>query len=411
MDFTSILKKIKPTEKEKKEQQSIISEIEDKLKIFFPKYVKIKLTGSMAKRTQLKGNADFDFFLIYPREYELNFILSHCFRKLRKAFAKEEKQMLFANHPYIRILYKNKWIDFVPAFELKKGEKVKSAVDRTQLHTDYFNEKAGDDEKIRDEVRLFKFFLKQKNLYGAEAYIGGFSGYLTELFILLYGSFENAVRKISTYDKKQYLSLNGLRIKSDQFKDDCLVFIDPVDKERNVASPLSKTKLNRLIIECQRAVSKGFSNKIFEKNKVKIPNNELILIEKQLKNVNLDIDYPRLIRIGKKLVNELTMGGFEILSYSTHIVRNKGIYILEIASKTIPALYKVNGPDIYMKKGISNFISVHKHIYVSEKIYAVKKRKFVNIKNAIKEFFKSEKIKIRKPDKKEKILHYEKVLL
>ena len=44
---------------------------------------------------------------------------------------------------------------------------------------------------------LFKYFLKQKGIYGAESYNKGISGYLAEVLIINFGSFLNTLEFFS----------------------------------------------------------------------------------------------------------------------------------------------------------------------------------------------------------------------
>ena len=82
-------------------------------------------------------------------------------------------------------------VDIVPAYKIKNAEERGTAVDRTQLHNEFVNSNLN--VRQRDEVRVLKAFLKAHGIYGAEARIEGFSGYLCELLIYHYGTFANLV--------------------------------------------------------------------------------------------------------------------------------------------------------------------------------------------------------------------------
>jgi len=44
----------------------------------------------------------------------------------------------YASHPYVnRDIFKDIYVDFVPCYDIQSYEELKSAVDRTLLHTEY----------------------------------------------------------------------------------------------------------------------------------------------------------------------------------------------------------------------------------------------------------------------------------
>ncbi len=189
--------------------------------------------GSVAKDTFLK-DPDIDIFLLFPRDLEREEIkkigLEIGKRILPEGFAK------YAEHPYWHGVFNGFEVDIVPCYRIRSVEELKSAVDRTPFHTEYVKNHLKDWQ--RDEVRLLKVFLKGIEAYGAEAKIQGFSGYLTELLILKYGSFEDVLKNASRWRRRTYLYLEE---KGGRFQEP-LVFIDPVDPRRNAASAVSEEK-------------------------------------------------------------------------------------------------------------------------------------------------------------------------
>ncbi len=84
-------------------------------------------------------------------------------------------------------------VDLVPCYDVKSWRDVKTAVDRSILHTggwvlENLNGR-------NDEVRLLKRFLKGINAYGSEIHVRGFSGYLAEILIIEHGSFLEVLGK------------------------------------------------------------------------------------------------------------------------------------------------------------------------------------------------------------------------
>jgi tRNA nucleotidyltransferase (CCA-adding enzyme) len=102
----------------------------------------------------------------------------------------------------------------------------------------------------RDDVRILKKFLKRLGIYGAEIRTGGFSGYLCELLILKYGSFYDLIMAARNWQFPVAVDVIGgrsERLLRALFKEDTFVITDPVDKKRNVASPVSSDSLSKFV--------------------------------------------------------------------------------------------------------------------------------------------------------------------
>ena len=50
---------------------------------------------------------------------------------------------------------------------------------------------------LKDDVRILKYFMSVNGIYGAEIAKQGFSGYVCEVLVYYFGSFENVLKKIS----------------------------------------------------------------------------------------------------------------------------------------------------------------------------------------------------------------------
>lgn len=261
-----VLKKVKPTPEEDRRLKEAIEDLMEKIyeaieRLQPPWEIKIELVGSTAKGTHLK-DPDIDIFLLFPREVETETLhkigLKLCLEVLPHG------QKLYTQHPYIRGEFRGFQVDLVPCYDIKLGEDIGSMVDRTPLHTRFVREHL--DEGARDEVRLLKAFLKGIRAYGAEEAVKGVSGYLAELFIIKFGNFERTLRELSRIRPHTKLSLNGpqpeTRVKKRYTDDEPLIFVDPVDPGRNVASALSLENL-QYIKKAARTYMKRPSQKFF----------------------------------------------------------------------------------------------------------------------------------------------------
>ena len=76
----------------------------------------------------------------------------------------------------------------------------KSSVDRTPLHLEYLNKNQSKEKKTS---YIIKTIFKNNLLYGADQKYNGFSGYLTEVFILKFKTFENCINAFANLENNK----------------------------------------------------------------------------------------------------------------------------------------------------------------------------------------------------------------
>jgi len=184
-----VLELVAPSPDDRRELDDVIQELIELVKQEIKKRklpVSIELVGSTAKDTYLKNSLDIDVFLLFPTDVSKKDIAQNALSIGRLLLKNTEE--CYAEHPYIRGYFKNRKAEIVPCYKIENASQKLSAVDRTPLHTKYVKKHLSKSQ--RPEVRLLKQFLKGIGCYGAEAEIEGFSGYLCEILIIRYESFE-----------------------------------------------------------------------------------------------------------------------------------------------------------------------------------------------------------------------------
>jgi len=250
-----VLRREKPSESDYRLLKEVFEYLRERglrtFKEFNIKDAEITLVGSVAKDTWLKDDKDIDIFLLFPPTMSIN-ELREIGLKIAKKIAPCRSEEKYAEHPYIEFTYRGVKVDIVPCFKVRKPSEVITAVDRTPFHTKYISERLTEEQ--RDEVRILKRFFKGIGVYGAEVKIEGFSGYLTELLILKYGSFEKVLEEVAKWrpwrvliDIEGYYEEKSFRR---QFSSP-LIVIDPVDPTRNAAAAVSLQKMSELIAAAQ----------------------------------------------------------------------------------------------------------------------------------------------------------------
>jgi len=200
----------------------------------------VRLVGSVAKGTFL-SDPDLDLFILFPADMPRDRLVSIGLAAGEDILNGER---MYAEHPYTRGVFENLDVDLVPCYALENTEKLMSAVDRTPFHTDFVLNNIT--ETQLDHVRLLKVFAKGIGTYGAEPNTRGFSGYLCELLIIHYGSFQEVIRAGASWKDGVTISIG----KRGPPMTGPMIVYDPVDPKRNVASAVHIDTLAEFIVAC-----------------------------------------------------------------------------------------------------------------------------------------------------------------
>ncbi len=130
---------------------------------------------------------------------------------------------------------------------------------------------------MKDEIILTKNFCYAQNVYGAESYIKGFSGYSLELLVSHYKTLFNLIQDISKLKEIVRLVIddanfyngreNVLKELNEAKKQSPIILIDPTFKERNALSGLSQETFDRFQDACKKFL-KNPSRKFFVIRKI-----------------------------------------------------------------------------------------------------------------------------------------------
>ncbi len=328
----------------------------------------VMLVGSIAKGTYLKDSLDIDLFVLFDTDYSKDEIKEHTLGAGKKIL--KEWRIQYAEHPYIRGMYGGYKVDIVPCYKVDRPSGKMSAVDRTPFHTEYIRNNL----KNRNEVRLLKQFLKGIGCYGAEIKVRGFSGYLAELLIIRYGSFDSVLENSRKWKGKVVLSLTGGggaggagggaegNASGESFPED-FVFIDPVDPSRNVAAALSPERLDFFRFAAGEYIRKP-KIEFFFPNEVKPW--PLEKIREQLENfigicvprpdVIDDILYSQVRKAAGSLEAMYRNHGFNPVESAYHVNEEIMIFV-NLAEKEIPEKKIHMGPPEGAQEHVKAFIS------------------------------------------------------
>lgn len=407
-----VLQKIVPSEKEKREVYEFANKVLEIVKNISKEFnAKPMLVGSITRDTWLPGKKEIDIFILFPKGVERKEleekgleIGKRTAQNLNAKFVIE-----YAEHPYVRIFLNEFSADIVPCYEIQKGEKIISAVDRSPLHVKYLEKKLKKEQS--NEVRLLKQFLKANNLYGADSKVEGFSGYLSELLIIAYGSFINLLKNAVEWQPGTIIDLENYYEKSEykelvkKFKNQPLIVIDPVDKNRNVAAALSCynfykfKKLAKEFLEdpCETFFFGFEKEPIKESELIKLllkRRTELFVIRFSCPKVVPDILYPQLRALARRVEKILEQYNFKVLNKGVYSDEKEFAYlVLEMEVSKLPKIEKKIGPPIFVLKNSRDFLSKYKDIalngpWIEECRWVVEiSRKFTTAKEKLIDIF------------------------
>lgn len=426
MDYKVILKDIKPTDEEKKHVDEVSINIMNFLQNTCDSGgidANVTLVGSVAKNTALKGKSDIDIFIAFPLDTDKIYLketgldLAH---KCCEEF-KSVPQHHFASHPYVTTDIEGCEVDIVPCYAIEDGSQLKSAVDRTILHTRYVKENLSENQE--DEVLLLKRFMAMTGTYGSEFKVGGFAGYLCELLIIYYGNFENTLKAAINWKYGEVIDLEG-HGKPSIFEDP-LIVIDPTDKNRNVGAALRLDKMAEFIQSARNYIFSDNKEDYFyplERNlnrldildEFKNRNSDLIAIKFDIPEMPLDTLHPQLRKTCQALERKLNSEEFNVFKadyWSDEV--DTCIILLEMASSKLNNV-KVNiGPKVFITQACENFVGKYgrENCYIQDDFLVhTQEREFVNAIDLISHIFTEEHIgliKVGKNLKKNLINTYE----
>jgi tRNA nucleotidyltransferase (CCA-adding enzyme) len=366
---TEVLKAIKPSPAQDKKVLAIVEEVSKKVLAESRKlgvHVDMMLVGSVAKSTHLK-DPDIDLFMLFPE--------STTPEKLKEAGLEIGRRVIkgrehYAQHPYVRGIYKGFQVDLVPAFKIRDTRSKMSAVDRTPFHTDFVKKHLA--KGLEDEVRLLKRFMKGIGCYGAEAKVQGFSGYLCELLVMKYGSFGKALEGATEWKVGEALELPDFP--GSEFPEP-LTFVDPVDSARNVASAVSPETMLRFIVasrEYLRSPCMEFffpnapevwsAEKTREAAGSKLAN--IISIDSPKLDLIDDVYYPQLRKSLAAVTALLERSEFTIEKTSVFVDEESHL-IVELATMSLPKTRKHRGPPVN-SENVAEFLAKWNSLGVSK---------------------------------------------
>lgn len=382
-----------PSEKLQKQKNLIVEQVIKQIQKQVAPYSQVsgvEIVGSFAKGTWLPQKADVDIFVKFHTSVsEKEFV--ELGKKIGFSVLKDYKPYVrYAQHPFVEAEIKGTKINVVPCYDVREGE-WKSAADRSPFHTRFMMRSLT--PQMKNEVRLLKAFLKANDIYGAEIAKQGFSGYVSEVLVLNFGSFESVIKAIASLKKGQVIG------KAAKEFDTPIIIIDPIDSNRNLGAAISAENVAKFAL-VSRAFLKRPSISFFKPKKKstykpkEIQKNILVLSFRYSQR-SPDIIWGQLKRTVTSIATQMEQEGFTVLRKSVTISENNNAGLLFLLQKTRLDQNHVRvGPDFYIEEHVERFIASNKKksimMWINEegKICSIQKRTHTDATLFLKDLIK-----------------------
>jgi len=377
----------KKLEQEKSRVATIAFDLVDRQVSKYPQIVQVEFGGSYAKGTWLPEKADIDIFLKFKKTTPQK-KFSEIAKKIGFAAMKKYKPYVrYSEHPYVEAHIKGTRVNVVPCYDVPKG-KWQSAADRSSFHTAFMLESLTG--QMKNDVRLLKEFLKCNNVYGAEIAKQGFSGYVAEVLIWNFRSFEGVIKKIAKIKRSQIIGNASKKF------DTPIVIMDPIDDQRNLAAAISTENIGKFVLVCREFLKKPSASFFKTKPSSKKVLKNSFVVKFNYKARSPDIIWGQIKRAASALSTQMEVEGFTVLRHMAFTdEKNEACLIFEFDSLDIPKDRVREGPEFFSEADSESFIAKNSKkselmwINNKGKILSLQKRKQSNAKIFLQDLLKN----------------------
>ena len=311
---------------------------------------------------------------------------------------------MHGSRDYLQVKQGKYLFEIIPVLNINHSSRNMNITDVSPLHARYVKK----NNKNPLAIRLTKQFLKANNLYGAESYIKGFSGYVVELLVIYYGDFPSLVKNASKWKSQTILDLSNYyknekevlrNINKDKLGN--LILIDPVQPERNAAASLSQEKYFEFINLCKKYLQNPRKEFFIEKKfdikelKKQYKNYELIILQVSPLSGKRDVIGSKLLKAFNYIKEKISGEGYKIKNSNWHW-NNKAVFYYIVEKKKLPKEIVHYGPPRNLIENVKKFKEKwknHKVLQDNFCVYVKLKRPYTNVKDYVKSLFKDNYLK------------------
>jgi tRNA nucleotidyltransferase (CCA-adding enzyme) len=353
----------------------------------YSEVIQIEFGGSYAKGTWLPEKTDIDIFLKFKKSTTEKKFVSIAKKIGFDSMKKFKPYVRYSEHPYVEAHIKGTRVNVVPCYDVEKG-KWKSAADRSSFHTKFMLESLTG--QMKDDVRLLKQFLKSGGVYGAEIARQGFSGYVAEVLVWNFGSFENVIKKISK------IKLGDVIGKASKKFETPIVIIDPIDGNRNLAAAISTENIGKFVLSCRAFLKKPSLSFFKSRSSSKKNLRDVIVVKFNYSARSPDIIWGQIKRAANSLATQMEVEGFKVLrnGAATDEKKEAALFFVSQALEIEKNMIR-EGPKFFSESDSEKFIAKNfkkgEIMWIDHKgkILSLQKRKTNNAKSFLNDLLKN----------------------
>jgi len=372
--------------------------------------------GSVGKGTCLPGILDIDYFMRFNlKKYGDEDISVICESVLNVVF--KEVLQLKGSRDYYRVNSGGFEIEIIPVLYIKSIGQAKNLTDQSPFHVNWVKRKVKGKKNLDFEMRLAKQFFRASDVYGAESWIGGFSGHVTEILVAHYGGFEKLLKAVVKWNEKTiidvekaYTGKKVLEILDSAKTQGPLIVIDPIDKNRNAAAALGTEKFN-LLKEGAVEFLKKPNQKFFDEVEITLADvkkmsgkNKAFIWKAPPEDKKLDVSGAKMVKYLEKIERMFKKSEFIVVDSGMYWnKRNDGLVWVFIDKKDLSKRQLIKGPPTY---SMQNHIMAFKKKYARQKnwregyhYYAEITRKYTKAEQIVRLVKKNEEFSVLKLSK------------
>jgi len=358
----------------------------------------VSVGGSFAKETLVEKNVQ-DIDILVRFSWKIDGI-SKILEKIVRSVCKKEWKIktVHGSRDYFEIERPGFVFEVIPVTKIRNPREARNVTDLSYFHVNYVRKKLGD-KRLKREIRLAKKFFQAQEIYGAESYINGFSGYALECLIIYYKSLENLLKKLGKIrpkektiidpEKKYKRKADILLELNESKRQGPIVLVDPTWRERNVLSALSWEtfeKFQKVALQFLRKPRKEyFEKKDFDfssyEKKAKKKGAEFLHFVLETNKQEGDIAGTKMKKFSGFLNSELRIG-FDILSSDFRYNNGKkaDFYLVLKSKKEIVR----KGPPVKMKRHALVFRKKNTSVFTKSGVLYARIKAEKNARNFMK---------------------------
>ena len=333
--------------------------------------------GSVGKGTCLPGIHDIDYFMRFDlKKYGEENLSEICESVLSGIF--KDVLRLKGSRDYFRVKINDYEVEIIPVLYIKRINQAQNLTDQSPFHVNWIKKNVKAKKNLNFDMRLAKQFFRASGVYGAESWIGGFSGHVTEILVVYYGGFEKLLKAVLKWkDKtiidveKSYKGMDVLDILDDAKTVGPLVVVDPVDKDRNAAAALGLEKFELLQSKIESFLKKPHK-KFFDEIELTVDDikkigkrNRVLIWKAPPEDEKMDVSGAKMVKYAEHISRMFKDEEFIVLDSGMYWNKHDdGLVWVIVDKKDLSKKQIIKGPQTF---GMQNHIMAFKKKYARRK--------------------------------------------